>query len=70
MPRKEITSPSLLIMVSKFRKNRRTRFKDLYVIPVNTFCKLPKEKLLLALKIINLNIAKFLINSLKKVRLY
>ena len=66
--RKKITSPSLLIIVSKLRKNRRIRFRDLYIISVNISYKLPKEELLLALKTINLNTAKFLTNSLRKIR--
>ena len=69
-PQKEIISLSLFIIVSKLRKNRRTKFKNLYVIPANISCKLLKKKLLLALKITNLNTAKFLTNSLKRIRLY
>ena len=69
-PQKKITNPSLLIITSKFRRNRRIKFRDPYIIPVNIFYKLPKKELLLALKIINLNIAKFLTNSLKRIRFY
>ena len=66
-PQKEIINPSLPIITSKFRKNRKTKSKDLYITPVNISYKLPKKKLLLALKITNLNIAKFLTNSLRKI---
>ena len=40
---KKITSPNLFTIASKLRKNRRIRFKDLYVIPANIFYKLPKK---------------------------
>ena len=66
-PRKKITNPSLFIIASKLRRNRRIKSRDLYVTPVNIFCKLPKKELLLTLKIINLNIVKFLINGPRKI---
>ena len=69
-PRKKITSPSLLIVTSELQKNRRIKFKNLYVTLLTLFNKLPKKKLLLVLKVINLNIFKFLINSLKRIRFY
>ena len=55
-PRKKTISLSLPIITSKLRKNRRTKFKNLYVTFANISYKLPKKKLLLALKIINLDI--------------
>ena len=69
-PRKKTISLSLPIITSKLRKNRRTKFKNLYITPVNIFYKLPKKELLLALKITNLNITKSLANSPKRIRFY
>ena len=66
-PRKKITSPNLFIIVSELRKNRRTKFRDLYVTLLTLSSKLPKKELLLALKVISLNIFKFLINNLRRI---